>query len=248
MNLDAALLRTILPTDLGRIHAEHGAGTLTEADLNEKYARAGDLYTALNTFQPRLSWETPWVVDAHIRDLMKAAKQRGKEGLAPIIVFPIDGLRVVIDGHCRLFAYLMNEEAEDTVVPVEHFRGTFHEALLAASASNAQDKLSLTKAAKAEMAWRIVVYEEGQRIQSSLRAIERATGCSKSVVGIMRKCLKRYPKLAQEQEIEVETAVAKADGTCPPHYLDPRKNGWLNAKNMGRTARSAVKRIGRSYR
>lgn len=108
--------------------------------------------------------------------------------LAPLTVFEIAGRRVVLDGHCRLAAYRGAGIEEKAQVPVEHFRGTFAEALVFSIEANSQDKLPLSLTEKLEHAWKLVKFSE-RRSCYSKREISRKAGVSDSTVAEMRRTL-----------------------------------------------------------
>lgn len=205
-------LLQLKPADLERLRELHGAG-LTAAQLAQTFVKLKDLHIAPQVFQPRLDVEEPWIKGAHIRALMQAAKQNEENRLAPILVFPVGGYRIIVDGHCRAEAYRRIDRSQNQKVPVRHLTETFREALFLAAAGNSHDKLPLTQREKAEFAWKIVRFEEGRSDLSSTRKIEAKTGCSKSLVNQMRQLLVLHPK--------------STEGTASH---DPRDETWLRAK------------------
>lgn len=164
---------------------EHGAG-LTEAQMSQTRAKLSQLETAPLAFQPRDFREEGWTKKRHIQELAAVVKEGRK--LDHITVFPVAGMRLVVDGHCRLKAYRKAKLPSNTLVPVKHFTGDFGEALAAAGAQNSKDKLALTLQEKLECAWRLVKWnEQGQRW--SYRDVAKMSGASKSSIENMTKAL-----------------------------------------------------------
>jgi hypothetical protein len=177
---ETALLETITAGELAAQFAEHGTG-LSEAQLSQTRISLGSLFVAPMVFQPRNMDEKSWEKSKHIGNLAKIAGHP-KQELHAIVVFPIAGAWIVIDGHCRLEAY---RKAKAAKAPVKRFRGTFAEALAHAAASNSKDKLALSYWEKAEMAWRLVKFSEAHACYSQ-RDISRDTGVSKSTIQKMQ--------------------------------------------------------------
>lgn len=96
----------------------------------------------------------------------------------------------MLDGHCRLRAYLGADLEPPTEVPVRYFRGTFSEALTRPASENSKAKLGLTQERRLKSAWKLVLFDE-ERGNYSLRDVAQATGVGKSTVGKMRKILER---------------------------------------------------------
>ena len=189
MSITATDVQSISPIEFEHLYREHGAG-LSDAQLSGTKVKVKNLCIAPLVFQPRLD-EIIWRRDEHVRELVLAANRQNVTGLAAINVFAIGGLRVVIDGHCRLEAYLQGDP--ERVVTVRHFKGTVSDALLFAAASNSQDKLPLRPSEKAEFAWRIVQFEEGRKDGRGFREIARSTGCGRTAVWKMQKTLGDHP-------------------------------------------------------
>jgi len=178
-------LDTISVADLAKLYETKGSG-LTTPQLKQTRVPLGALRTAPRVFQPRDMADRKWVKDRHIDVLVKALKESGK--LDHIDVFPVDGFRIVVDGHCRLDAYRRAGVKTTQRVPVRHLSGTFADALKASVSTNSKDKLALTIDEKSEAAWRMVLHDEHQKCYS-LRTIAEATGIGKSTVGNMRRTL-----------------------------------------------------------
>ncbi len=185
VKITAAWLQEATPKDLEALWKEQGAG-FADTVLQQTRASLSTLKLSPKTFQPRDPTEEMPGKEAHIRTLAEAAK---RDLLDPILVLPIAGIRVVLDGHCRVEAYREAFKKKSTKVPIRYFRGTFAEALLEAGALNSKDKLRLTTSEKAEQAWKLVLFDEG-RSQYTVRDIAASSGISKSTVARMRKILR----------------------------------------------------------
>ena len=75
--------------------------------------------------------------------------------LDPIVVTAIGKQFFVIDGHHRLDAY--HTAQWKGPVPVKHYNGTLKEAEATALRLNVKNKLPMTRDARSEAAWRMVV-------------------------------------------------------------------------------------------
>lgn len=183
--LDSSQLADITAEELSGLFDVQGHG-LTEAQMRQTREPLGRLHVAPRVFQPRILAEKPWEKDKHVDSLRQSVKQR--RDLDPIIVFPVAGKRIVVDGHCRLEAYKLAKRHGKRGVPVRYLKGTFADALGRAAEANSKDKLPLTYREKAEAAWKLVLFSEQRRCYS-LREIEGKTGVSKSTVAKMRALL-----------------------------------------------------------
>jgi hypothetical protein len=195
--------------ELEALLRDHGSG-LSEAQLRQTRVPLGALEVLPQVFQPRMEGDKPWEKERHRVALTQAVKRRG--ALDPIVIFPVAGRRIVVDGHCRLEAYRRAGWKESRKVPVRYLAGTLGDALMAAAETNSKDKQTWTPDEKKEYAWRLVKFDEGRGC-FSLRDIARTTGAGKSTVGIMRAAL---------------------DGSVP---FDPRGMTWgeVKAKRRGLT-------------
>lgn len=128
--------------------------------LGETRVPLRKLAVAPHVFQPRNFDEEPWEKERHIENLSKVIRQ-GRE-LDPILVYPVCGFLVVLDGHLRLEAYRDAGLSPDDELPVELFGGTVIEARLWSLEANSKDKLSLTKTEKLEAAWQLMKDREGK--------------------------------------------------------------------------------------
>lgn len=184
-SVQAVMPNLINLLDLAALYDAKGSG-LSRSQFRQTRAALGTLVVAPKVFQPRDMEDRSWTKDAHIANLAKVVRETGK--LDPIEVFAIDGKLFVVDGHCRLRAYVQAGCNMSLKIPVRLVQGTLGDALKSCASANRKDKLAFTEDDKAEAAWRIVIYDE-KRERYSLRAIEAATGISKSTVANMRKAL-----------------------------------------------------------
>jgi hypothetical protein len=115
--------------------ATHGSG---DEIKGTQYLVRREIRTAPLVFQPRRS-ENELERKRHVAELRKALGR--KRRLAPIVVFQIAGMPLVVDGHCRLDAYGDNPGRK---IPVKYFQGTLKEALRYSLEANSEDKLPLT--------------------------------------------------------------------------------------------------------
>lgn len=179
-------IRKESPEDLAALYEEYGHG-LTDVDMDRKKEPLRVLEVAPDAFQFRDPYHRSWTKERHVRKLVQAF-DRQENYFDPILLFAIKGHRLVLDGHCRLRAYLRADLPATTEVPVRYFRGDFIEAITRPASENSKEKLALTLEEKLEAAWRLVLFDE-MRGNYSLRQVAKDTGASKSTVGNMRKVL-----------------------------------------------------------
>jgi len=89
-----------------------------------------DLTLASDVFQGRMADISGHLQEKHACDLAKSIKNT-RTHLEPMTVFWIDGNYYIIDGHHRYEAYNRCEHNVPELmakIPVDEFRGTFHEA------------------------------------------------------------------------------------------------------------------------
>ena len=193
-----------LPDALEAEWKEHGSGITDPQQLRQTRIPLGTIYTAPRTFQPRetvdkYSGDLPQDLEEHIEYLTEALKQRGSEGLRPVMLFSINGKRFLIDGHCRYAAYWRAGWKASAKIPVRYFvqrerkgrtvdkrEATFEDALSFSGAANSENKLAMTTSEKTERAWLLVKFTA-----LSVRKIAKDTGISKNTVQTMRDALKR---------------------------------------------------------
>src|SRR5687768_11791753 len=101
--------------DLSALFETHGTG-LTEHQLRQTRAQLGGLRTAPRVFQPRDMDNESWVKQKHIGELVSSIEHN--RVLDHIDVFPVNGIRFVVDGHCRLEAYRKAGLQDSDRIPV----------------------------------------------------------------------------------------------------------------------------------
>lgn len=208
MSTDLKIL-TDSPEELESRFVQHGHG-LSDTEMRNESEPIGTLEVAPQVFQFRNLEHRPWEKERHIRDLVQALK-RQKEPLDPILLFAVAGHRLVLDGHCRLRAYLRSGLPSSAEIPVRYVRGEFSEALTRPAAENSKATLPFTHEERLEAAWRLVRFDEGKG-RYSLRKIGRCSGAGKSTVANMRKVL------AEDYALS----------------FDPRKSSWKEVKKQRR--------------
>lgn len=174
--------------ELAARREECGPG-LSEAELSKEKVALEKIEVAPDVFQHRDGSYRAWDKDAHVAKLTDCLEKQERL-LDPLLLYPVDGHRVVLDGHCRLMAYREAGLDASTPVPVEHFRGSFREAFTLPAARNSKEKLPLTQKERLEAAWSYVLFNEG-RDWYSYRDIARATNTSSSTVGNMHAELEK---------------------------------------------------------
>lgn len=173
--------------ELAALFGESGPG-LTDRQMSRAKEPLQRLEVAPQVFQFRDLHHRAGAKEHHVRGLVRDLETQ--EGyFDPLLLFAVAGHRIVLDGHCRLQAYLRASLDPNTKVPVRYFRGSFSEALTCPASENAKAKLALTHKERLEAAWRLVLFDE-ERGNYSLRAVARAARCSKSTVGNMRQVLR----------------------------------------------------------
>lgn len=161
----------------------------------------GDLQTDEETFQPR-SGGTEANHVAKLCDVLR----RGHE-LDPIRVWedPESGALVVADGHHRLEAY--NEAAKVEKVKVAVYRCDLETALEIPMVDNTKDRLSVSKAAKTQYAWRRVNDTKWTKPK-----IAKVTGTSERTVAYLRKLRIKLEDMGEDVPEELWQARAIRDG------------------------------------
>ena len=181
--------------ELKALWEEAGPG-LAESTMQRKLQAPLDtLITAGRIFQPRDMNEDRLSKKLHIRALENALEsERGP--LDPILVFPIAGHRIVIDGHCRLQAYqrTWGRKRPKHLVPIRYFHGSFAEALAESSRRNLKGKLPLTHQERLQRAWELLQSRETSKEKMTLKSITKATGASLRTVQRMAATLREIPK------------------------------------------------------
>ena len=186
--------------ELRELHRRAGPGLAKETLRFDKKIKPELLYTAPHLFQPRTA--NGAMVEDHIRKLTKSMLNSNEKGTA-IIVFAVDGKRLVIDGHCRLKAALEAKrlakgqaaEGRFKTVPIRHFEGSVDEAVREAAAKNSRDKLRLTPKEKIENAWALVK----QGVEGSAAEIARQCDVSERSIRNMRKRWRELLKFDEER-------------------------------------------------
>lgn len=172
--------------ELADLYQEHGYGVPQEV-LNQTREPIDALAVAPEAFQFRDMSHREGEKEHHVRKLSQAFRRQ--EGfLDPLLLFAVAGHRLVLDGHCRLRAYLRADLSPATKVPVRYCKGDFSDALTLPASENVKAKLALTQEERLEAAWKLVRFDE-TRGNYSLRGIATNVGCGKSTVGNMRKVL-----------------------------------------------------------
>jgi len=103
-------------------------------------------------FQPRRVDSELVEDERHIEALIKTI-EKGHE-LDPILVMPIKGNHVCIDGHHRIKAY---QRAKITMIPAEIFTGEFREGWAQCIEGNIKDKLPMSTKDKMEATWSMYI-------------------------------------------------------------------------------------------
>lgn len=163
---------------LQKLKADHADGT-PAPKRNPQKLPLGELTTERGVFQMREEEVESWISDLH-----KVLRQG--DPLTPLLVWWSGRRWVVMDGHHRLEAYRRDAEgkAKYRLIPVEVSQAESPEAaIMEANRENRKNKLNTTEEDKHRQAWFFTV--EG--IGGSVRAVQEATGTSKSTVGRMRK-------------------------------------------------------------
>jgi hypothetical protein len=183
--LSQADLLSISPDSLAALQEKHGHG-LTEGLLKQTRVALSLLVTAEQVFQPRLEADRGWEKARHIGALVKAVRRTTY--LDPIVILPIGGQRIVVDGHCRLKAYRAAGFKDNRKVPVRYLKCSVAEALKHTGNANSKEKLPWTPAERECAAWRLTLFNEKRRCYS-LRDIARYSGCGKTTAERMKNTL-----------------------------------------------------------
>lgn len=213
---------------LAALYEEAGHG-LTDDEMSRTQEPLERLEVAPEAFQFRMQHDRSGEKERHLRRLVQALKRRDGY-LDPMRLFAIDGHRIVLDGHCRLQAYLRADLKPSTAVPIRYFRGPFNEALTLPASANHKVKLALTQEERLEAAWQLVLFDEN-RGNYSLRDIEDATGTCKSTVGNMRKVLEKAEAFVFNPREESWKGVKRRrreKRDHDPEWANERAKGWAS--------------------
>lgn len=187
----------------------------TDRPANLKLA---SIEVAEAVFQPRTIFGSMGVDEAHIKELVRAAKvQLGQDKfLDPVLVMPIGKDFYCVDGHHRLGAY--RELEVSLPIPVEHFEGSIKEGVEEAIRRNSRDKLSMSKKDKLESAWKLTA--QGGLSKAQISGI---AGVAVSTVGSMRTVMRHIIKAnASYEENSLDS--------LPPGPIDLT---WAEARRYG---------------
>lgn len=219
-------LRTATAGELETLRQAHEPRQLAEGEREKRLATLGSIAEAPEVFQPRLGDPQGRTIRQHVETLAQVV--RAGRALDPILVYPVAGFRVVLDGHLRLRAYReAGLSAEDTV-PVEHFSGTVLEARLRSLSANSKDKLPLSSEEKYEAAWGLMKDREGQG-KPSYAAIIEAAQVSKGLLSKMGQVLEEPDALPFDPRAHSWKEVKrkqKADGDYDSEWEDRLADKW----------------------
>lgn len=228
MTKETVSIRKESAEELAELFESNGHG-LTDEEMNRKTEPLRRIEVAPNAFQFRNRYDWDGAKEHHVRKLVQAFER--KEGfLDPLLLYAVDVHRLVLDGHCRLQAYLRANLDASQEVPVSYFRGDFSEALTRPASMNSKEKLPLTQEERLEAAWKLVVFDEG-RGNYSLREIEEVTGAGKSTAGNMRKVLKNDDNFSFEPRDRSwkEVKRDRRENRQPdPDWQEKRAKAWAH--------------------
>ena len=145
-------------------------------------------------FQGRITDVSGDLQEKHAGDLAKSVKNT-RVHLEPMTVFWIDGNYYIIDGHHRYEAYIRCEHNVPELmakIPVDEFRGTFHEAKILSATANTRNKLPMDTVEKREMAWQLL--NLGKDYYVSQVNITTITSITKNTVTKYKKLMESYLK------------------------------------------------------
>lgn len=212
--------------ELAELYEKHGHG-LSEEELARQTEPLGRLEVAPKAFQFRNREDWNGAKERHVRKLVQAL-ERQERLFDPLLLYAVDGHRLVLDGHCRLQAYLRAGLGASAQIPVRYFRGEFSEALTQPASQNSKEKLPLTQEERLEAAWRLVLFDE-RRGNYSLRYIERATGAGKSTAGNMRNILRNDDELSFDPRNRTWKEVKRGmqeERDTDPEWKENRTKAW----------------------
>jgi len=152
------------------------------------------LSLAPEVFQGRMADVSGYLQEKHTCDLAKSIKN-ARSHLEPMTVFWIDGKYYIIDGHHRYEAYNRCENNIPELmakIPVDEFRGTFHEAKMLSATANTRNKLPMETVEKREMAWQLL--NLGKDYYGSQVNITVITGVTKNTVTKYKKLIEDFLK------------------------------------------------------
>jgi hypothetical protein len=143
------------------------------------------IHVAAKVFQWRVPKHNMLPSDDHIFRMARAIQQQ-RLPLTPIIVFPVEDVFYVMDGHHRLAAY--DTAGWKKVIPARVYQGSLEAAWLSALGYNSRDKLPMDQLDKTFAAWRIVKKNDPRYSKST---IMKLTAVAKGTVDNMRAVWKK---------------------------------------------------------
>lgn len=184
--------RTIRYADKDTLRAlweEHGAGNPV-APSGDSLLPLRAIITAESVMQPRrFSAEDRLearALEKHVEELARLAKE-GQQFKDPILVFPIAGWYVVVNGHQRVKALGRARKARAWV---EVLGGTFDDAFYRSVEDNAVTTRPLTAEARLESAWCLTLHSAEQDGCWSKKKLSQGTGVSERTIARMRKTIR----------------------------------------------------------
>jgi hypothetical protein len=188
-----------------------------------------NIHVADKVFQWRIREDNLAADIAHIRELARTIKDRGKS-LDPILVTAIGKNFYVIDGHHRLEAYRLAKWRKE--IPVIHFEGDVGQAQAEAWRLNYKNKLPMTQRDKLEAAWRLVM--EGGHTQEE---IADWTTISVRTISTMMGVLKQHGDRVRDKRWLLARSFKSDEeaGQANEDYVEKVAHKWAKQifKNLG---------------
>lgn len=200
---------------LARLEAEQAEGGQVDDGKATAALPPSAIETVEALFQPRA------LAEHHLSGVVAAVK--AGRTLPPLLVYRVGARVVLLDGHHRLEAYRRVRVA--TAVPVEFFKGTLQEAVLAARKANSTDKLPMSGRERLDDAWGLVKLGKHSKTQ-----IVEALNVGEGTVAAMRRALKALGVEAADDCETWREARQQAEG----------KDGWTKMTEDEREARLAM--------
>jgi hypothetical protein len=188
-----------------------------------------DIHVAPRVFQWRLPNENLLMAEEHIRELARVIQSKTPmKPLDPILVIGVGERFVVVEGHHRLDAY--HTAGWKGRVPVEYYEGSIEAAEIEALKRNIKNKLPVTRPAKSEAAWRLMVERHSGR-KLSWQGIADLTTVHRSTVVRMDQMLKEHgDAVANVTWIEALQKARAKEADAHPEGEDAHWDDWKEKK------------------
>jgi hypothetical protein len=183
-----------------------------------------DIHVAPSVFQWRLANEDIAADQEHVRELARVIQS--KNPMRPLDPVTAVGKRFfVVNGHHRLDAY--HTAGWKRRVPVEYLEGSLEEAQIEALKRNIKNQLPVTRAAKSEAAWRLMVKRYRKESKLTWENISDLVTVHRSTIVRMNRMLNKFgDEAAGLTWVEARQMARKKEAKEYPEGEDAYWDDW----------------------